>query len=120
MDHIGQLGVLEIEREARNWARIVNAGGITADVVEGRSTIGGGSLPGGTLPTWLLALTTPSADRFAAQLRRAEPPIVARIDDGRLLFDPRTVFPDQEEPLLAAILTNSEKSRGDVGSKSTA
>jgi L-seryl-tRNA(Ser) seleniumtransferase len=61
--------------------------------------VGGGSLPGETLPTWLLALAVDSPAGSAARLRAGEPPVIARIEDDRLLLDPRTVLPEQEEQL---------------------
>ena len=88
----------DIRREARRWARRVGG-----EVIAGESTVGGGSLPGATLPTWLLALNVPDADGFAARLRAADPPVIARIADGRVLLDPRTVLPGQARDLLRAL-----------------
>ena len=62
--------------------------------------VGGGSLPGTTLPTWLVALHHPSPSALAADLRAAPTPVVGRIEDDRFLMDPRTVLPEQEGPLL--------------------
>jgi L-seryl-tRNA(Ser) seleniumtransferase len=93
----------DIERQAQRWAQQCGALDLAAEVVEGRSTVGGGSLPGGTVPTWLVALDVPSPDALAEQLRHATPPVIARIEDDRLLLDPRTVLPGQEEALLAAL-----------------
>jgi L-seryl-tRNA(Ser) seleniumtransferase len=95
----------EITERARNWAGELARRGIAAEVVDGESTVGGGSLPGETLPTRLLALGVPSPDKLAAQLRAGNPPVVARIEAERLLLDPRTVLPAQDEILLAALLT---------------
>ena len=76
-------------------------------VERGLSTVGGGSLPGETLPTWLLAIdpgdATGGAKSLAARLRAVEPPVVARIEDDRVVIDPRTVLPGQEEPLARAL-----------------
>ena len=88
----------EIEAQAAAWAAQV--GGM---VIPGESTVGGGSLPGATLPTALLALDVPNADAFTARLRAGDPPVIARIQDGRVVFDPRTVLPTQVETLLTAI-----------------
>jgi len=93
----------ELKRRAQRWARRLRQAGIRAQVIEGRSAIGGGSLPGETLPTWLLALQLPSPDTIARALRSYNPPIVARIEEDLLLFDPRTVFPEEEETLLRGI-----------------
>lgn len=88
----------QIKATAAAWAAAVGG-----DVIAGTSAVGGGSLPGATLPTALLALSPPDADTFAARLRAADPPVIARIADGRVLFDPRTVQPGQGEDLLRAI-----------------
>jgi len=92
----------QIERQAHTWATQLVAWGWDAEVIQGRSTVGGGSLPGGTLPTYLVALQAPSPDDLAAQLRRNTPPVITRIQDDQLVLDPRTVLPGQEETLLAA------------------
>jgi L-seryl-tRNA(Ser) seleniumtransferase len=93
----------ELANRARRWAEALAPLGVTASVKEGQSTIGGGSLPGETLPTHLLALCVPSPDGLAARLRLGEPPVVSRIEGDELLLDPRTVLPDQDEALLAAL-----------------
>ena len=76
-------------------------------VIESQSAIGGGSLPGETLPTWALALdpsTHPGgAAAITRQLRQNHPPIIARIENNRILFDPRTVPPNDDAPLIAAL-----------------
>jgi len=73
------------------------------DPVETRSTIGGGSLPGQTQPSWAIALPVPDLDRAAATLRRAQPPVIGRIEADRLLLDVRTVLPEQDPLLLRAV-----------------
>jgi L-seryl-tRNA(Ser) seleniumtransferase len=93
----------DIRRQARRWARRLRKTGLAVATIQGRSTVGGGSLPGETLPTWQVALNAPSPDALAERLRRGEPPILARIEDDRLLLDPRTVLPGQEKTLLAAV-----------------
>lgn len=93
----------QIAGRAGGWARELARLGAVCEVVDGKSTVGGGSLPGETLPTRLLALRVPSPDGLAARLRAGEPPVVARIEGERLLLDPRTVPADQDEILLAAL-----------------
>ncbi len=95
--------VEELDRRARRWRRALRRAGIQADVVDGQSTVGGGSLPGETLSTRLLALPLPDPDRIAAALRRHDPPVVARIEEDRLVLDPRTVLPEEEPALLRAL-----------------
>lgn len=90
----------ELQATAARWAEQVGG-----EVLPGESTIGGGSLPGATLPTALLALRVADADALVAALRRANPPVIARITADRVLFDPRTVSPDDEPVLLRALQT---------------
>jgi L-seryl-tRNA(Ser) seleniumtransferase len=93
----------EIEAAAKEWVAELQAAGIKAEVVDGRSTVGGGSLPGTSLPTRLAAIDHPNVEGFAAALRCQEIPVIGRIQDNLLLLDPRTVLPEQVEPLLAAV-----------------
>jgi L-seryl-tRNA(Ser) seleniumtransferase len=93
----------EIERRARRWQGNLRRAGIQAELVDGCSTVGGGSLPGETLPTKLVALPVAHPDRLAAALRAADPPVVARIEEDRLVLDPRTVLPEEEREPLRAI-----------------
>jgi L-seryl-tRNA(Ser) seleniumtransferase len=75
--------------------------------IDGESILGGGAAPSSILPTRLLALTCEglSADELAARLRASDPPIIARVEDGRVLLDLRTVFPEQDEALESALAT---------------
>ncbi len=77
------------------------------DVVPGMSAIGGGSAAGVELPTWLAAIARDalSADALETQLRLKTPPIVGRIEDGRVVLDLRTVLPSQDA-LLVALLSD--------------
>ena len=92
-----------VQERAREFQRHLTAAKVESAVIPGRSTIGGGSLPGETLPTSLVALDMPRPDSAAASLRRAEPPIICRIQKDRLLFDLRTVLPEQEQALLEVL-----------------
>ena len=73
------------------------------EVIPGNSTVGGGSLPEEILPTWLLALSVKHPNAFTSHLRKADPPIIARVEDDRVVLDPRTVLEEQEEALLEAL-----------------
>ena len=73
------------------------------ELIESRSTVGGGSLPGETLPTWLVAIDVRHPDKFFSLLRRSQPPIIARLEDDQVVLDPRTVFVDQEDQLLSGL-----------------
>jgi len=95
-----------IHRRALEWIKYLDQG----KVIEGKSTVGGGSLPGETLPTWLVAFKVPQVNKLLANLRKSEPPIIARLEDDHLVLDPRTVLIHQEETLLInlrEILPNS-------------
>ena len=72
-------------------------------LVAGQSAIGGGTLPDVTLPTTLLALPPGDADGLAARLRHGDPPVVGRIEDGRVVLDPRTVMPWEDELLVRRV-----------------
>ena len=94
----------EIESRARNVGAALGSGSLHWEIIDGFSTIGGGSLPGETLPTRLLALDGRlSPDLLAARLRSARLPVIARIERGRLVLDLRTVLPE-EDALLAEAL----------------
>ncbi len=65
--------------------------------------MGGGSLPEVTLPTALLAFPPGDADARLERLRRCEPPVVARIEEDRVVLDPRTVMPGEDEAVVGAV-----------------
>ncbi len=67
------------------------------------STVGGGSLPGETIPSWGLSLGTRSANALLGRLRRGTPAVVGRIEDGRVLLDVRTVDPAEDLALARAV-----------------
>ncbi len=91
----------ELRARAGAWKEALGLDG--AEVVESRSAVGGGTLPGVTLPTFVLALPPGDADGVAARMRAADPPVVGRIEDGRVLLDPRTVLPGEDGAVLAAV-----------------
>lgn len=72
-------------------------------IVRSESTIGGGSLPGATMPTYTLSVETAHAEHFMKRLRDHEHAVIARIVDQSVLLDPRTVLPHQETHLLTAL-----------------
>ena len=86
------LPLTEIARQAIDFAQQLCASGFRASVIDGQSTIGGGSLPGEVLPTKLVALNVDNPDGFLARLRRSDPPVVARIENDQVVFDLRTVM----------------------------
>jgi L-seryl-tRNA(Ser) seleniumtransferase len=85
-----------IKNQANKWKGNLNCG----EVIPGRSMVGGGSLPGESQPTFLFTLKVKKPDRFLEKLREQPVPIVARIEDERVVFDPRTVLPFQESCFL--------------------
>jgi L-seryl-tRNA(Ser) seleniumtransferase len=95
----------EIGRRAESLAAQVQSSTLNIEITDGESVIGGGAAPSSVLPSPLLALSCSalSADELAARLRASDPPIIARVEQGRVLLDLRTVFPDQD-PLIAAAL----------------
>jgi len=117
-----------VRRRAEAWQAVLGTG----EVLPSQSTVGGGSLPGETMPTFVLALSVPHPNRFLARLREPQPlnaephpqdaalqrhpphrknddgegengrglPVIARLEEDRVVLDPRTVLEEQEESLL--------------------
>lgn len=94
----------EIRARATAWADRL-AGLADIEVVPTESAVGGGSLPGETLPSFALAIRPRDGDLvgLARRLRLGTPPVVGRVEADRLLLDPRTVLPEDEEPLVATL-----------------
>jgi L-seryl-tRNA(Ser) seleniumtransferase len=90
-----------IRARAQRWLDSLPQG--TGELTPGESTVGGGSLPGETLPTTLLALSISSPQGFLKKLRQFSPPVIARVENDRVVFDPRTVLDKQGETLLLAV-----------------
>jgi L-seryl-tRNA(Ser) seleniumtransferase len=93
--------ITEIAQRAENWADECNG---LADVIDGESMVGGGSLPGGTLPTRLVAIEGDKDKKNAAfviklnqALRNFVTPVIGRISDDVLLLDPRSVLPEEDD-----------------------
>jgi L-seryl-tRNA(Ser) seleniumtransferase len=76
---------------------------LNTTMVETRSAIGGGSLPGQTQPSWAVALDNDSPDALAATLRRGDPPVVSRIENDSVLLDLRAILPEQDALLEQAV-----------------
>ncbi len=96
----------QLMQRAEGWAARLAQRGLQATTVDGLSTIGGGSLPGETLPTRLLQLPADhvSAHACARALRRQEAAVVARVLHEHVVCDPRTVLPSQDAALLDAVV----------------
>jgi L-seryl-tRNA(Ser) seleniumtransferase len=99
--------VEELRARSEAWAATLQAANIQCGIVTGESTIGGGSLPGDTLPTMLLSIPSSEAGagKLAATLRSLPTPVIARVERGALLIDPRTILPHQEQELLESLKT---------------
>lgn len=93
------LTLKQVKGRAEAWREELGQG----KVVEGQSTVGGGSLPEESTPTYLLELQVKSAEKFLRALRKDNPPIIARTENDKILLDPRTVLPEQEGALLVGL-----------------
>ncbi len=99
----------DLRRRAGQWLADLQVGpplhGIDMEIVETVSTVGGGSLPGQTLPSPALAITVSGVDALAERLRlpQNQPPVISRIENDRLVLDPRTVLPEQDAALVEAV-----------------
>jgi len=89
----------DVKSRAEGWMHELGTG----SVVGSESTVGGGSLPGESFPSYVLSLSVNSPDKFLKKLRRQNPPIVARTENDRILFDPRTVLPEQDQLFLSIL-----------------
>ena len=100
-----RLSETEIGRRAEALVNGLKVDGLHIDIVKGESLVGGGAAPSSALSTRLIAVTSKalSADELAYQLRKSDPAIVTRVEDGRLLLDLRTVFPEQDRHIASAL-----------------
>ena len=94
----------DLKLRSSNWQKAI---GKSVGIIKGYSTIGGGSMPEETLPTWLLALssgTNPARTRLIFDLlRKSKPPIIGRIENDMVLLDPRTVLPKQDDIFISEV-----------------
>ena len=95
----------EIGTRAEAVAKKLQSPRLSAEIRDGESVIGGGAAPSATLPTRVLAITCKglSADQLSACLRASDPPVIARVEEGRVLLDLRTVFPEQDEVVTSTL-----------------
>jgi L-seryl-tRNA(Ser) seleniumtransferase len=95
----------EIGSRAEDVAKRLRPSGLVVELLDGESVVGGGAAPSAVLPTRLLAITCEamSADELSSFLRASDPPIIARVEEGRVLLDLRTVFPEQDEAIAEAL-----------------
>jgi len=104
------LGMMSLSKEeigarAESIAGRVQSGKVKIEIIDGESVIGGGAAPSSVLPTRLLAVTCSgvSADELSERFRKSDPPVIARVEEGSILLDLRTVFPEQDH-LIADVL----------------
>ncbi|MCH8296524.1 MAG: L-seryl-tRNA(Sec) selenium transferase [Chloroflexi bacterium] len=91
-----------LKKRAKSWQSGLEC---PASVEKSRSAVGGGSLPGETLPSWVLSVDCQETgvEEVMRRLRDCNPPVIARIEDDRVLLDPRTVLPEEDGPMLDAL-----------------
>lgn len=102
----------QLQARVAQWQQELATHNMSSRLIEGESAVGGGSLPGETLPTVLLAIDHAEPDRVAAQLRtvrtqangKVGTPVICRIQQDQLLFDARTVLPHQEAILVQQLV----------------
>jgi L-seryl-tRNA(Ser) seleniumtransferase len=83
--------------------RVCAALNLNATVLKSESPIGGGSTPDQVLPTWVVAIDVPNPNAFEKRLRLGEPPLVARIEQDKIVLDMRTIAPSEIDALIAAV-----------------
>ena len=96
----------EVAARAQALVERLRAAGLQVETRASTSAVGGGSLPGEQLPTTVVVILEPrpTPARLIERLRAQEPPVIARIEADRVVLDPRTLLPDEEEPLLRAVI----------------
>ena len=105
-DHIPAWSMLQATaEEIRARANSVSEGISGVIVIDGASVTGGGSLPGGSVETALIAVHSDEPQVLATRLREKEPPIVARVERGMLVLDLRTVAPADDAAVRAALVS---------------
>jgi len=97
----------EVKARAEKWARELGAGQVSAlsriEASASEATVGGGSLPGESFPSYVLSLSVKSPDKYLKKLREHNPPVIARTENDKILLDPRTVLPEQDHSLLSVL-----------------
>src|SRR5262252_9146 len=95
----------EIRKRGAELAAQLRSARWSVEIIDGDSVVGGGSAPSAVLPTSLLALSCDgrSADDLSEALRNSSPPIIVRVEQGRVLLDLRTVFPAQDQLILSVL-----------------
>jgi L-seryl-tRNA(Ser) seleniumtransferase len=100
------------EIRARAERLVARVPGIRAEVVPGNSVIGGGATPEQAIPTWLISIASADVSAAEERLRAGHPPVIARIEDNRLMLDLRTVFAEEEAEVVEKLSALSWVPRG--------
>ena len=95
----------QVRARAEAFLRRAN---LRAELIPGESMIGGGATPEQPIPTYLIAIAGADVVGKERQLRQNQPPVIARIENDRLILDLRTVFPEEEDELAAAVARVTE------------
>ncbi|HVY46870.1 MAG TPA: hypothetical protein VHB21_13375, partial [Minicystis sp.] len=93
-----------VRARVAGWRAALAARGVEARLVDVEGAVGGGALAEEPVPSVALAIDAPDVDALATRLRAGSPPVVARIREGSLLLDGRTVLPGEDEAMLEAVL----------------
>src|SRR5262249_2920702 len=95
----------ELQARAERVAADAQSAGLSIELIDGESLVGGGAAPSAVLPTCLLAVTCDglSASELSSRLRSGEPPVITRVEEGRVLLDLRTVFPQEDVAVAEAL-----------------
>jgi L-seryl-tRNA(Ser) seleniumtransferase len=99
-----------LRRRAEGWRESLGAFAERCDIVGVTSATGGGTLAS-DIPSVALAISVEAPDKFAHSLRAHEQPVIARIEEGRVLLDPRTVLPGEDDDVVAALRSAIENSQ---------
>ncbi len=97
----------ELLRRANGF--VARLEGVRAEIVEGSSVVGGGATPQRELKSWVIAVECGDVVEVERRLRGGDPAVVARIEDGRLMVDLRTVFPAEEDHLVSALILATDE-----------
>ncbi len=109
LEHWDQVPALRMIRQSAAQIReraelfLAEHAGLQGEVIPGESVIGGGATPEQSIPTWLIAVKCANEATAQKKLRAGDPPVIARVEDGRLLLDLRTVLPEEEGELATAL-----------------
>ena len=94
----------ELLESANALVKFLKGNSVSVSLVDGQSRVGGGSLPGTSLPTKLVAIESKDPQGLARRLRQGKVPVISRIQADLVLLDPRTILPDQVDQLQKTLM----------------